>query len=343
MRARMGASSTDPPRTCKRSAFRRTHARSTSTLSTQDLHGQGTVMRGVPDDPLGAAAGAEFWGRIAVDVDNVGEGQRPGQWYLHPAILDSALQLALASVPIDEEARGRTLPMWHIGRVLSLRPAPRRGAVPDQQCPSPGSRSYADIEVFIAGRRGRLQRCMDPAASGKSNPTGWLRAPLVCMPRGMDRNGRLQHGVAGTEKHGWFAGIPRAGALTAAMTAAGLRAVPCGFTKVPPDAERIIACAWSSEQIEPSAQTVLDADWPLVQLAQSLAAHPRAVRLLLVTAGATWGQPGVDSRVDPQQATRCWPRRDRVAAGAMPAARPRSGNTGATRLPHASGAPVGCT
>ena len=72
---------------------------------------------------------------------------------------------------------------------------------------------------------------------------------------------------------------------------------------VPSDAERIILCAWTGEHTEPSAETVLDADWPLVQLAQSLAAHPRPVQLVLVTAGATWGQPGVDSRVDLQQAT----------------------------------------
>jgi NADPH:quinone reductase-like Zn-dependent oxidoreductase/acyl carrier protein len=46
-----------------------------------------------------------------------------------------------------------------------------------------------------------------------------------------------------------------------------------------------------TESEEPSSAAVFNAVWPLVRLAQALAGESRPLRLLLVTAGATWGQP----------------------------------------------------
>src|SRR5216683_873254 len=90
------------------------------------------------------AAGAEFWGRIAVDADNAAE---PSQWYLHPAILDGALQLALASMPVDEERDAKYLPVY-IERVLWVRPAHSEVLCRVSNVHHQDVRSYADIELF---------------------------------------------------------------------------------------------------------------------------------------------------------------------------------------------------
>jgi NADPH:quinone reductase-like Zn-dependent oxidoreductase/acyl carrier protein len=163
-------------------------------------------------------------------------------------------------------------------------------------------RSYADIELFtptgepVAAIYGSCCLRKEQAYRLASSPASLYREEWA-------ETDSVSTRIGGDGEAWMVCGDSADGALVAAMTAAGLRAVPCGFTKVPSDAERIIVCAWTGEQIEPSTEAVLDADWPLVQLAQSFAAHPRPVRMMLVTAGATWGQPGTDSRVNPQQAT----------------------------------------
>jgi acyl transferase domain-containing protein/NADPH:quinone reductase-like Zn-dependent oxidoreductase/acyl carrier protein len=259
-------------------------------------HGYGQAFRTIR---WARAAGAEFWGRIALDAD-VGEGQWPGQWHLHPAILDGALQLALASVPVDEEREAKFLPV-HIERVLWLRRANGEVLCRVSNVHHQDVRSYADIELFtpagepVAAMYGSCCLRKEQAYRLASSPASlyseeWAETDSVSARIGRD-------GEA------WVVCGDSADGVVAVMTAAGLRAVPCGFTKVPPDTEHIIVCTWTAEHIEPSTATVLDTDWPLVQLAQSLAAHPRPVQLVLVTAGATWGQPGTDARVDLQQAT----------------------------------------
>ena len=257
------------------------------------------LWAGVPDHCAGrGAAGTEFWGRIAVDADNAGEA---GQWHLHPAILDGALQLALASVPPMRSARPNFCRCTS-RRVLWLRPANGEVLCRVSNVHHQDVRSYADIELFtptgepVAAMYGSCCLRKEQAYRLASSPVCLYREEWVETEGGSTRTG-------GDEEAWVVCGDSASGALTAAMTAAGSRAVPCGFSDLPPDAGRIIVCAWTGEHIEPSAETVLDAAWPLVQLAQSLAAHPRPVRLLLVTAGATWGQPGGGSRVDLQQAT----------------------------------------
>ncbi|TMG97906.1 MAG: hypothetical protein E6H69_12440, partial [Betaproteobacteria bacterium] len=225
----------------------------------------------------------------------------PSQWYLHPAILDGALQLALASVPMDEERDAKYLPV-HIERVLWVRPAHGEVLCRVSNVHHQDVRSYADIELFtpagepVAAMYGSCCLRKEQAYRLTSSPASLYREEWAETEGGSTR-------IVGDREAWVVCGSSTDGALSAAMTAARLRAVACGLSDVPPDAERIIVCAWTGEYVEPSAETVLDADWPLVQLAQSLAAHPRPVRLLLVTAGATWGQPGMASRVDLQQAT----------------------------------------
>ncbi|TMG92386.1 MAG: acyltransferase domain-containing protein, partial [Betaproteobacteria bacterium] len=258
-------------------------------------HGYGPQFRTLR---WAAAAGTDFWGRIAVEA---GDAAVPSQWYLHPAILDGALQLALASVPMDEERDAKYLPV-HIERVLWVRPAHGEVLCRVSNVHHQDVRSYADIELFtpagepVAAMYGSCCLRKEQAYRLASSPASLYREEWAETEAGSTR--------IGGDGEAWVVcGGSADGALSAAMTAARLRAAPCGLSDVPPDAERIIVCAWTGEYLEPSAETVLDADWPLMQLAQSLAAHPRPVRLLLVTAGATWGQPGMASRVDLQQAT----------------------------------------
>jgi len=243
-----------------------------------------------------ATSAPDLWGRIVVDADDYASSQ----WHVHPSILDAAFQLALASVPVDEERETKYLPV-HIERVRWLRPAAAEMLCRVSNVHHQDVRSYADVELFtLAGEP--VAALHGSCCIRKSQAWRLAWNPVTSYVE------EWQEAPAGTARkvdndEAWCVCGAHEPALIEAMTAAGLRVTACTHSSVPPDAQRILVCASLAEPGEPAPEAVLHADWPFVELAQSLAERAHAAKLLVVTRGATWGQPGVESSIDMEQAT----------------------------------------
>ena len=231
--------------------------------------------------------GGALWGRIALDSTLAPEAAR---WLLHPALLDGALQLTLASMPIDDERDALYLPV-HAERIRWLRPADAEVVCRVSGVHHQDVRSYADIALFT--------------------PSGEPIATLLqccCMKK--VRGYRLAAGPARLYREAWIeseladeSNAPiaplrwlivdltgDADALAHAMVQAGFYVHRCSDADTPGGSDAIVVWAGSSPSRAQPTDEVLVATWRFAQLAQSLCAEAKPVRLVLVTSGATWGQ-----------------------------------------------------
>ena len=86
----------------------------------------------------------EFWGRLILPPALQADA---GSYFLHPAMLDAALQLALSSVPMDEEREPMYLPIT-VDRVRWLRPAGREAICHIHNVHEQDVRWYVDVDLY---------------------------------------------------------------------------------------------------------------------------------------------------------------------------------------------------
>lgn len=236
----------------------------------------------------------ELWGRVALDPASTGDADA---WRLHPALLDGALQLTLASVPYDPERDSLFLPV-HIERIEWLRPAGRELICRLFNVHHQDVRSYADVELFTL--QGELLATLRRCCCLKKQQPYRLALNPAAMYREQWKEAALAPGaIAGK----WaLCGLPPGHPLAAALEARGANVVRCDCDDLPDDATSALLWSAENETREISAQVTLDTVWPLVRLAQDVKRLAKLRQVVLVTSGATWSIPGDEGlRLRPMQ------------------------------------------
>ncbi len=252
-------------------------------------HGYGPLFRTLRE---ASTPGKEFWGRIVLDVAIDVEG-----FLIHPALLDGALQLTLAAMPQDGERDAMYLPV-HIDRVRFWRPARGEALCRVRNVHHQDGRSYADIDLFT--NDGEAIAVLQACCCLKREQRFRLASSVASLYRETWVEAPFGQVLAARPASWVVVGAVDDNPLADAMRAAGVPIIRSACDDLPAGERRIVFWAAADLQRAPSTAGIADGAWPLVRIAQTLAAEARPARLIVVTVGATWGH--LASVIDPTQA-----------------------------------------
>ncbi|MBY0527104.1 MAG: acyltransferase domain-containing protein, partial [Gemmataceae bacterium] len=260
-------------------------------------HHYGPAFRGIRS---AVRHGGSLWGRVSLDPELHDSTSR---YFIHPALLDSSLQLALAAVPVDAEQDTMYLPI-SIDRVHWFRPAGSEVICHVRNVFIQDTRLYGDMELYTP--EGELVMLFEKTCCAR-----WQQRFKLGQGAGLYRETwkpapALVPAEANASGKPWFVCGPHAQASELAQKLKERGAVVQQGSALD-DAERaafvtrareagegtVVYWAATTDD-EPSTALALSDVEALAPLAQALsgASGIGRLRLWLVTSGATWGQPG---------------------------------------------------
>jgi polyketide synthase 12/epothilone polyketide synthase D len=227
----------------------------------------------------------EYWGRLTLAPEMHAD---TANYFLHPALLDAALQLTLSSVPVDEEREAMYLPIA-VDRFLWLRPGGHDAVCRIHNVHQQDVRWYADIELYMP--EGDLIAALDRCCCLKkeksyrlaSSPVSLYRETWSLAPAdASDADTRTWHVLDAT-------GTGRALAESLAAPYRRLGEPATNFNELAAEGSDLVVWVASSAGTKSPAQLIKDVAWPVAELARALTQQPQARALVLVTAGSTGG------------------------------------------------------
>jgi polyketide synthase 12/epothilone polyketide synthase D len=234
----------------------------------------------------------EYWGRLTLLPDLHADA---ASHFLHPALLDAALQLALSSIPVDNEREVMYLPIA-VDRARWLRPGGHEAVCRIHNVHQQDVRVYADIELYTPDGQliASLERC-SVFTKGKScrlasSPVSlyrevWVEAPTEGPPGQGEAPEWVLLDVTGTGRHLAEALAPATGPTRYWR----LGQWEFNLDQLLGQGSHFVLWAVAANEEEPSTQAVFDAVWPITELGRALGQQPAARTVVLVTAGASDG------------------------------------------------------